>query len=97
MEHRRHRRPFPRREVAGSAARASGDGTLAAVTDPAIIEEPVSGAEPDVPAAEVPEEEVELSGLESDMAVIEAAMDQVDSGNLDVADEMIAGLGDTEA
>ncbi len=46
---------------------------------------------------EVSEEEVELSRLEADTAAIEEAMDQVDSGNLDVADEMIAGLGDTEA
>ncbi|HJL90198.1 MAG TPA: hypothetical protein QF905_07665 [Acidimicrobiales bacterium] len=67
------------------------------MTDPATIDEPVSDPEPDVPAAEASEEEVELSRLEADTAVIEAAMDQVDSGNLDVADEMIAGLGGTEA
>jgi|TARA_B100001079_G_scaffold160750_1_gene137784 hypothetical protein len=67
------------------------------VTDPIIIDEPVSDPEPDVSPGEVSEEEVELSRLEADTAAIEEAMDQVDSGNLDVADEMIAGLGDTEA
>ncbi|MDP6480851.1 MAG: hypothetical protein QF522_03135 [Acidimicrobiales bacterium] len=67
------------------------------MTDPAMVDEPVSTPEPDTAAAEASEEEVELSGLESDMAVVEEAMDQVDSGTLDVADEMIAGLGDAEA
>ncbi|HJL82449.1 MAG TPA: hypothetical protein QGF43_00900 [Acidimicrobiales bacterium] len=67
------------------------------MTDPIIIDEPVSDPEPDVSPGEVSEEEVELSRLEADTAAIEEAMDQVDSGNLDVADEMIAGLGDTEA
>ena len=81
----------------GSATPTPGDGTLAAVTDPIIIDELVSDPEPDVSPGEVSEEEVELSRLEADTAAIEEAMDQVDSGNLDVADEMIAGLGDTEA
>ncbi len=67
------------------------------MTDPIIIDELVSDPEPDVSPGEVSEEEVELSRLEADTAAIEEAMDQVDSGNLDVADEMIAGLGDTEA
>ncbi len=67
------------------------------MTDPIIIDEPVSDPEPNVSPGEVSEEEVELSRLEADTAAIEEAMDQVDSGNLDVADEMIAGLGDTEA
>ena len=67
------------------------------MTDPIIIDEPVPDPEPDVSPGEVSEEEVELSRLEADTAAIEEAMDQVDSGNLDVADEMIAGLGDTEA
>ncbi len=46
-------------------------------------------------ASEVSEEEAELSRLEADTAVIEEAMDQVDSGNLTVADEMITRIGDS--
>ncbi|MDP7258560.1 MAG: hypothetical protein QF419_04270, partial [Acidimicrobiales bacterium] len=67
----------------------------AAVTNPATNDEPVSNSESDVLASEVSEEEAELSRLEADTAVIEEAMDQVDSGNLTVADEMITRIGDS--
>jgi|TARA_B100000959_G_scaffold138062_1_gene145118 small-conductance mechanosensitive channel len=65
------------------------------VTNPATNDEPVSNSESDVLASEVSEEEAELSRLEADTAVIEEAMDQVDSGNLTVADEMITRIGDS--
>ncbi|HCV35870.1 MAG: hypothetical protein QF638_09235 [Acidimicrobiales bacterium] len=65
------------------------------MTNPATNDEPVSNSESDVLASEVSEEEAELSRLEADTAVIEEAMDQVDSGNLTVADEMITRIGDS--
>ena len=65
------------------------------MTNPATNDEPVSNSESDVLASEVSEEEAELSRLEADTAVIEEAMDQVDSGKLTVADEMITRIGDS--
>ncbi len=43
---------------------------------------------------EVPGDDVELESLEADVAVIEVAMEKVDSGDLDGYEEVIAGLGD---
>ncbi len=47
--------------------------------------------EPDIDA---PEEDAELEVLESDLATIEAAMDRVDSGDLEGAEAMMARLSD---
>ncbi len=41
-----------------------------------------------------PQDDVELDALEADVAVIEVAMEKVDSGDLDGYEEVIAGLGD---
>ena len=54
--------------------------------------------DPDIDAAAVgdtaSEEDVELEALESDLATIEAAMDRVDSGDLDGAEAAMARLSD---
>ncbi|MBM17324.1 MAG: hypothetical protein CL516_06665 [Actinobacteria bacterium] len=41
-----------------------------------------------------PQDDVELESLEADLAVIEAAMEKADAGDLDGYEEVIAGLGD---
>jgi hypothetical protein len=43
---------------------------------------------------EDPQDDAELDALEADVAVIEAAMEKVDSGDLVGYEEVIAGLGD---
>ena len=48
----------------------------------------------DAPEADAPEEDAELEALESDLATIEAAMDRVDSGDLEGAEAMMARLSD---
>ena len=83
----------PRREGGGSAGWPPGDGTLAAVADPTP---PASDREPDQPSADpVPEvDDAMLERLEADLATIEAAMDRVDSGDLEGYGAVAARLDD---
>ncbi|MBC8364840.1 MAG: hypothetical protein H8E59_07540 [Actinobacteria bacterium] len=43
---------------------------------------------------EAPQDDPELDALEADVAVIEAAMEKVDDGDLAGYEELVAGLGD---
>lgn len=43
---------------------------------------------------EVPQGDAERAGIEADVAVIEAAMEKIDSGDLNGYEEVVAGLGD---
>ena len=83
----------PRREGGGSAGRPPGDGTLAAVADPTP---PPSDREPDPPSIDpVPDlDDAMLERLEADLATIEAAMDRVDSGDLEGYGVVAARLDD---
>ena len=85
--------PCPQREGGGSAGWPPGDGTLAAVADPPP---PASDREPDQPSADpVPEvDDAMLERLEADLATIEAAMDRVDSGDLEGYGAVAARLDD---
>ena len=85
--------PCPQREVGGSAGWPPGDGTLAAVADPTS---PASDRGPDQPSADpVPEvDDAMLERLEADLAIIEAAMDRVDSGDLEGYGAVAARLDD---
>ena len=83
----------PWRGGGGGAGWRSGDGTLAAVADPTP---PASDREPDQPSAgPVPEvDDAMLEHLEADLATIEAAMDRVDSGDLEGYGAVAARLDD---
>ena len=71
---------------------APADGTLAAVTDPST-DPTTDGAQPaPVDASDI--DDAELDALESDLATIEAAMDRVDSGDLEGAEAGMARLID---
>ena len=73
--------------------RPPGDGTLAAVADPTP---PPSDREPDLPSTDpVPDvDDAMLERLEADLATIEAAMDRVDSGDLEGYGVVAARLDD---
>ncbi len=71
-------------------------GGLAATTK---IDAPCSGTRTTTLGAmsdQMPDDgdDVELESLEADLAVIEAAMEKADAGDLDGYEEVIAGLGD---
>ena len=85
--------PCPQREGGGSAGRPPGDGTLAAVADPTL---PPSDREPDPPSIDpVPDlDDAMLERLEADLATIEAAMDRLDSGDLEGYGVVAARLDD---
>ena len=63
---------------------APADGTLAAVTDPST--DPTTDGAPPAPVDASDIDDAELDALESDLATIEAAMDRVDSGDLEGAE-----------
>ena len=71
---------------------APADGTLAAVTDPST--DPTTDGAPPAPVDASDIDDAELDALEADLATIEAAMDRVDSGDLEGYGAVAARLDD---